>query len=661
MSDIYLPGISSNKIDIKGIIDKLVKVESKKLDRLERAKDHLDKERSSWVTLNSKLQILEEAAGELYGFRSPFDDKIAVSGNEDVLVATASRIAEPSKSKLDIKEIAKNERIISDPVLSKKIFGKTILKLTIGDKDVEVYFGGGNIEKMADDINKQAGDQLLAKVTKDTAQTSVLVLEVKNTGEKYRITPGDDQTIQLFKEIGLFEERAGFQIDTELRSEKIFPVDDTRGYEVHDNTLLLEPENSAELILDKTITSQPNILLKIKVRVIEVEEELPPEIPAKWPDLKNIGKVTVKDIEIEGGKPVSKIEVPEVKEEKKVVIDNNVIGVGNEKGPLGTREIEDLDQSFREYTFKLTDIAPQGETIDRVFFLNRNTNRMVEYSDIVIEDVIARAGLVPKHPIQEPQDAVVYIDGVKVQRDANDIDDAIKGVNLKLLDESRGEIELTVDRDYEKITKKTVNLIEKYNELLKYINEQTRVVSSGKLEDENKVGILSGDITVMGLKSKLQKIMMNPYPTDRGKELSLLAQIGVSMGTAGSSWEDIKGGYLQVDEDKFVEAFEKYPESIKQLFGSDTNNDVVVDNGAAYELSRTLKAYTQPRNGIITYRINTTEAGIKEQEGNIEDWKVHLEDYRKKLESDFILMQQALNELEQNQKRLENFSTGLQK
>jgi len=133
------------------------------------------------------------------------------------------------------------------------------------------------------------------------------------------------------------------------------------------------------------------------------------------------------------------------------------------------------------------------------------------------------------------------------------------------------------------------------------------------------------------------------------------------MGSAGSRWEDIKGGYLQVDEDRFVQAFERFPESIKQLFGSDTNNDVVVDNGVAYELSRTLKAYTNPRGGIIPYRITTTETNIREQEENIEDWKEHLEEYRKKLESDFIQMQQAVNELEQTQKRIDNFSKGFQK
>jgi flagellar hook-associated protein 2 len=670
MSDINLPGVSSSNIDVKGIIDKLVKVESKKLDRLEETKGLLNKEKSSWVTLSNKINSLQESAEDLYGFRSPFDDKIAFSSNEDVLVATASRVAEPTSSKVMIEQIAKNERMISDPLQSKQIFERILLKLRIGEPSgappegealVEINFNGGSIEKLAEAINRQAGDQLLAKVAKDTDETSVLILETRKTGEKNRLVPADPTTSEFLRVIGLFEERAEFSVNTELRPEKLKPVEGKAQYELQENILQLEPENSVELLLDRQITSQPNLLLKVKVRAVDLEKLELEKAPEKWPDLRSIGKVTVKDIEIEGGDPVSRIERPVKKVEKKVVVDNRVLGMGTEEGIAGTGEMKDLSDQFKEYRFRLTDIVPQGETVDRIRFVNKNTGKRIEYQDVVIEDVDARAGLAPKHLIQASQDAIAYIDGVKIQRDSNEIDDALKGVTLKLLRASPEGIDLTVDRDYEKITKKIVALIEKYNELIKYVNEETKVISSGKLDERSEAGSLTGDITVMGLKNKLQKIMMNPYPTERGRELSLLAQIGISMGSAGSRWEDIKGGYLQVDEDRFVKAFERFPESIKQLFGSDTNNDVVVDNGVAYELSRTLKAYTNPRGGIIPYRITTTETNIREQEENIEDWKEHLEEYRKKLESDFIQMQQAVNELEQTQKRIDNFSKGFQK
>jgi flagellar hook-associated protein 2 len=149
---------------------------------------------------------------------------------------------------------------------------------------------------------------------------------------------------------------------------------------------------------------------------------------------------------------------------------------------------------------------------------------------------------------------------------------------------------------------------------------------------------------------------MDPYPTDKGRELAMLAQIGISMGAYGSDWSDIKEGFLRVDEDKFIDAFESYPEAIKQLFGSDNNNDVVIDNGVAFVLDKTLKGYTNTQNGIITNRIKNTQAGIKQQDKNIDDWNEHLEDYKTSLERDFTVMQQALYDMESSQKSIENFT-----
>jgi flagellar capping protein FliD len=128
------------------------------------------------------------------------------------------------------------------------------------------------------------------------------------------------------------------------------------------------------------------------------------------------------------------------------------------------------------------------------------------------------------------------------------------------------------------------------------------------------------------------------------------------MGVANSNWDDIRGGYLQIDEDTFVQAMQKYPTAIKQLFGSDTNNDMVTDNGVAYVLDTTLKGYTDSRNGIVAYHIKNTDTRIKNQEKEIDEWNEHIDDYRRKLEIDFTRMQQSLNELEQNQKRLDNMS-----
>ena len=660
MGDILLPGISDNNIDVKGIIDKLVKVETKKLERLEESKDILDKEKSSWTTLGNKMNDLQEVAHRLYGFRAPFDDKVAFSSREDIISATAARTAEPFTATIRVEQVAQSERILSDAVDSSRILDSTTLRFRIGEDEIEVFFPGGRVEDLAEAINEQAGDHVTAKVTKDTERTAVLILETKNTGEAKRITVSEEETLALMKDLGLFTEEVSPRIDATISSERVTPGQEGMIYSVQDGTLTLEPQNSAELPFGP-VSARDSIVVRVQMRARPVPEEELVERPETWPELRGIGKVTVRDVDVIGGQPVTSVAPPEEPPREEVaIVEDSVLGVKNDRGETDIYTAEQLGSEFREYIFRLTDIMEEGEIASGIVFRNRNTGRRIEYRGLSIVDSSIREGARPKHLVQEGKDAIIYIDGVKVQRDENQIDDAVKGVSLEVKMAAPGEVQLTIDRDYEKITGEIVDLIGKYNKLLQYINDQSKVSASGKLDEENEVGLLSGDITVMGLKSKLQTIMMNPYPTERGRELSLLAQIGISMGAANSNWNDIRGGYLQINEDKFVEAFRKYPEEIKQLFGSDRNNDMVPDNGVAYILDTTLKGYTDPRSGIIDYHIRNTDSRIKDQQKSIDDWNEHIEDYRKKLESDFTRMQQSLNELEQNQKRLDNMSNQLQ-
>jgi flagellar hook-associated protein 2 len=657
MPDINLPGVSSN-LDVKEIIDNLVKVESKKLERLEKAKGKLDKEKSAWITLGNKLKELQDSSKELYGFRSPFDSKIALSGNEAVITAQAARSAEPSRSSVRVEQVARNERILSDPIPDSLVLGKQPhLIIGVGGEEVDIHFEGGRVSDLVKAINGQAPDLLTAKVTKDTEDTSVIVLESKSPGEGNRITVTDEKTLAFFEQIGLFEERDVLEVDTALTQERVQKVGEKVGHSIEDETLSLRPGFGAVLTLDTPLEAKESVWVSVEVRAVELPRVEVEEPAVVWPELRDIGTVTVKDVEIEGGRSVTEIH-PELeeKEEEPEVLDNRVFGLVDTRGQKRTIELDVISGEFREVKYRLTDVVPETTSVTGILFTNSNTGRSIEYRDLVVEDVSERGGIMPKHLVQEARDSVIYIDGVRVKRSSNEIDDAIGGVTLALLGESEQEVAITVDRDYERITEKIVDMIEKYNDLLKFINDGMKVVPSGTLGEENEVGILTGDITVFGLKNRLQNIMMNPYPTSRGKELSLLAQIGISMGAHGTGWSDIKGGYLQVDEDRFVETMRKYPAEVKELFGSDTNNDVKIDNGIAWVMERNVKGYTDPQSGIVAYHIKNTDSDIRNQENRIEDWNEHLEEYRKKLESDFTLMQQALNEMEQSQKSLENFS-----
>ncbi len=660
MPDINLPGISS-KIDVKDIIDSLVKVESKKLDRLETAKGKLDKEKSAWITLGNKLKALQDSSKQLHGFRSPFENKVAMSGDEAVLTAEAERIAEPSRSRVRVERVAKNERILSQPIPDSFVMGENPrIGFRVGEKEVDVHFEGGRAPDLVKAINEQAGDHLSAKITKDTKDTSVLVLESKEMGSDNRISVTDRETLEFFNRIGLFEERGLLKVDTALTPDRVEKITDKMGYSIEDDTLSLEPESGAVLSLEKPVEVKESVTVRLLVRAVEIPKEEVVTPAAVWPRLRSIGTVKVRDVEIVGSGSVPRIEdEPEQKKEKPVVVDNRVFGFIDTRGQKYTIDAGEIGEEYRELKLRLVDSMPEGTEVSGIMFTNGSTGRRIEYREVAVEDPSQRGGIVPKHLAQEAGDSVIYIDGVRVQRGSNEIDDAIGGVTLRLLRDSDEDISLTVDRDFEQITGKIVDMIEKYNDLLKFINDGMKVVPSGSIDEENEVGLLAGDITVQGLKNRLQNIMMNPYPTSRGKELSMLAQIGISMGAHGAGWSDIRGGYLQVDEDRFIQALRETPEGVKELFGSDTNNDMVDDNGVALIMEKNLKGYTSPQTGIVAYHIKNTDSGIKTQENRIEDWNEHLEEYRKKLESDFTLMQQAMNEMEQSQKSLENFSRQL--
>jgi flagellar hook-associated protein 2 len=656
MGDILLPGISNNNFDVKGIIDKLVKVETQKLDRLEESKNTLDKEKSSWSNLGNKLNELQEASHRLYGFRAPFDDKVAFSSRDDILTATAGRVSEPLTATIRVEQVAQNERILSDPVDTDLILEGATLRFSIGDEDIEVVFNGGKVEDFVEAINRQAGDHVVAKVTKNTQNTAVVILETKHTGERNTISVTDEESLSLMKRLGFYTDETSPTIDASISSDRLTPLQEGMTFGIQDDVLTLEPRNSVELDFGP-LPARDSIMVKVKMRAQSISEEEMVLRPDTWPQLKDIGGVTVRDVEIVGGPSVSNVVEPEEPEPAPVVVfEDNVFGFKNDKGETDTYTAEGLGSEFREYTFRLTDIMDEGDIASRIVFRNPNTARRIEYTDLSIVDTSTRKGARPKNLVQEGKDAIIFIDGVKVQRDTNQIEDALKGITIDVKAASPEEVSLRIDRDYEKITGDIVDLIGKYNELLQFVNDQSRVTSSGALDEANDVGQLSGDITVMRLKSKLQNIMMNPYPTDRGKEVNLLAQIGISMGAANSNWDDIRGGYLQIDEDTFVRAMQRHPTAIKQLFGSDTNNDMVTDNGVAYILDATLKGYTDPRNGIVAYHIKNTDSRIKNQEREIDEWNEHIDDYRRKLEIDFTRMQQSLNELEQNQKRLDNMS-----
>jgi flagellar hook-associated protein 2 len=244
-------------------------------------------------------------------------------------------------------------------------------------------------------------------------------------------------------------------------------------------------------------------------------------------------------------------------------------------------------------------------------------------------------------------------------------------VNISLHGTGVAPVSLSVARDLESIKEGLYNFIGYYNRLLMHIDiftrQDERVLESAVFLDENEqeqakedLGLFQGNTTLMQLKSRLQRIMMDPHRTDGGRSLSLLAQIGIS--TSGGSFQasgtidrNRLRGYLQIDEGKLEESVSRMGDWVKQLFGYDSDNDLTVDTGAAYQVDTYLKAYVETA-GIVANRMATLDNSIARKEREIEQYNEHLEDYEAELRRKFSTMEGALNNLEESSRAIENFN-----
>ena len=287
-----------------------------------------------------------------------------------------------------------------------------------------------------------------------------------------------------------------------------------------------------------------------------------------------------------------------------------------------------------------------------------------------VYDKAARGDFRPARPLSTAGDAVLEMDGVEVTRPENTLSDLLPGVTLNLHSAGDKSVTLDVHKDLESIKNSLIRFFGNYNDLLTRVDILTRkddsVIRDAQfLSDKEReqaardLGLFTGNTTLMQLKSRLQRIMMDPYPTDGGRELSLLAQMGIT--TSGGSIQggalnkSLLRGYLQIDETRLEQAINRNPEWVRQLFGNDRDKDLVVDSGAAFATDGYLKAYVDT-SGIVSGRVGALADSITRKSREIEAYNKHLVEYEEELRRKFGIMEGALDNLEQSSRAIENLN-----
>jgi len=649
---VTLGGVASG-MDTDQIIQKLVEVEARPIIQWQEEKDRYSLRKEALRQLQTKLNTLNTATKDLYGFRSPFKEKSVQISDTGVLQAQASRLAVNGTHTLEVLHLASSHKISTDQIKEDEILLPGTFSIEVDGNSYTIKFRGGNIKTLSDKINEIASSVVSATTIKTIDNKSILTIESKVHGKKGELKIRGDE--EYLKKIGLIKGEKGAARESQriIFDTKYFtgytgekPIEDEDGTLTVDKdgkTLVLDAKLWREYILPVEYKAQKQSILELNVSYSKEksEEEVIPYKVEIGPDETTV----IKGIELKGYN-VSR-ERPLEKKPKKEIED--IIGVGVISIEEGKRiekiyKLESNKQGKQEIPIG-QDFADKN--ITKILFYCNDGKATFQDAALVTEQK-GEGILDPKNVITEANDAKIKLDGVEIVRQKNNgIDDVLKGVTLNLLSPSTKPVTLTIRQNTETAVEKIKKFVEAYNDYLAFNKELTKAVKSDKVgdyqKDKYKNGIFIGDMTLMRLQNALNTAISSAYPSNVQQPVKMLYQIGVSTGEINAKWETIREGKLIIDEAKLVEVLSENPEGVQEFFGSDNDGDNRIDNGLAFKMESILDPYVSAGKNIIVAKMDLEDASIKATNERIERKQEHLKAYEQKLRQKFASMEKAIS------------------
>ena len=648
MSDVLIPGVSnSSGMNTSKMVDDLMEVERIPVRRMERQVETYEDQKDVWQAMGRQLGRLRDTSRTMYGFENPFRDRIAMTSNQSVLRATASRQAEEGIEEVTVVQTAGRDRFASNPVSRDFEIPSGRYEFSLGDETQTLRFSGGSLRDFSAEINQRLDDIVRATVVPNTRETQVIVFEGQREGAHARLDFGRD-TIPLMRRVGVI---------SRPRPEKSVAL-------LQEESLVLQPGQRERLPLPAPFTIDPAMVLRFRARSTNLPRaEWAPPPPPPGVAMPEPGETTFQDVTIQNEQLGFSLPRPGVPEPPAFVENNEamvIVGSGREQ-VLPPLPVSDDFQTVE---------IPAAALLSRATafaFDNKNTHRILEIRDIEIFDPTARGGSEPLNQLDAARDARLKYNGIEVLRDSNEIDDLIPGVTLELLRSSPEEpIEVDVQPDRETAKDSIIQFIGYYNQVVRDINIYTRseqsLIDQIEYFDEEeratmkeRLGIFQGESSLNQLRSQMQTIMMNPYETGPSDKYRLLAKIGISTNASGTGGEydtTRLRGYLEIDEAVLDEALASDFESVGRLFGTDTDGDLVVDTGVAVALERYVAPYVRT-GGIIAGRTDGLDTRIDQTEDRISRYNDRLKGYEQELRSNFGRMEGMMKQLEESSRALD--------
>ena len=617
-----------------------------------------------------KINILDELAkdffdlrtyaGRLYGYDSAFKKLSFSSQDPRILTGSANPNAARGNFKVDVLRLARKHRLASDPIDVSQSYPPAEFTLQVGEKNLRFKFKGGTIRDFAKLFQYPSKKKYLdASVIKQDEKNATLVLGSKEEGTEGRIRLMEDESGLLMK-LGLFKIKAADHVS--IFSKKESSIQSEKNAFI-DGVLTLIPKTKEKMLLNIPVESEKEMLaLEVAWQSIS-DEELKKTKPGVTPHHLNLPVNAT--ISLDGHYLISSLLIPfdrskrsdeqSVEAPQKEINPSILKLTWNIKGELETVS-QRLPDSFaqKDGERRLEIHPPKDAILSLAEFLNENSHHVLRFK--TFEKVSQTPGdKTSKKDLEKAQDAELEYKGVKVRRPSNQVDDLIEGVSLNL--KGVGEAKFSIEKDEKFMEEQLINFIGQFNICMGKLNElMTTEPPPVDVEEEKKkrYGLFRNAMSFRFLRDKMTSIVTKAHPTSDEQVLSLLVQLGITSTFIRGNPYHPDAKKLDYQEDKYKAFYDQHPKLVAELFGYNSDGDLIIDSGVAYEMVELARGYTQPGNPFELSK-QTARTRIKNLEQVIKRKEQQLEDHRIKLIKEFSELDSAQKQMEKARQMMESF------
>ncbi|MBC6719385.1 flagellar filament capping protein FliD [Treponema sp. Marseille-Q4130] len=677
MPGLNIPGVT-DKYNTNDTVEKLMKVERVPLTREQDTLKTYQAQQNAWRDVNRKLTEFRDSVKTLYSYENPFNNKLASSSDEYAITADANRSAQYQSFKVNVIQPATADRFLTAELPDNTKVPQGTYTFRVADKSVSFNWKGGSLTDFSKALNKRGGDLINSLVIGSGAGTKTILIESKKTGEANRLTFEDEAktfAIETKMISPVKSDAASFgktktefrpapPQTTSLEQEGLPRIANTQ-IAVSNGKISIPPRSGFSLAVPQGNDGKRISFTLAPAAVEDVTEALNKRPLA--PELPNAGYASFKDVVIDNNP--SDTLLPKGEETRSAdllpVTSSGIVYAamsdGSEK-EIATPNILTSDKTTVDIDMK------DYPGIAAIVIRNRNTGSAFTMSSVSLYDPKSAGGFTPNNAASTAQDAIITYEGITIKRPTNDIDDVVPDVTLHVHEKTERTATIKIDPDVKSAKDALITFVGKYNESLAQINilsqnkseivdELTYLSDDRREKEKERLGLFMGDFSLTSMKSNFQAIQSARYQAKEDAVITMLSQIGISTNASGSTGGYTASrlrGYLEIDEKKLDAALASHLEDIKNMFGYDSDGDLITDSGIAYRLDRELGAYVQT-GGIIGTKLSTLGTRIKSSETKIAQLETQMDKKERELRKKFASMEGSLSSLESQQTTISNF------